>query len=320
MNYLIDARYKTLHSLAVHLGEVIAIYERGDSLKLYPTVKEIQTLLPLLETYQSPPFSKEESLSLEAIHKELSPLLHLPQDLLPRTQMVLHKLEEFLLKLEAFTLNLEAPESVEKSYLLDLLHNLKLYLQVHLLDLEGKAHSIIHEKEQIRLTLQELVELPQECFTPGGEKDLLNFLLAAKFFEEKDSLEATHLLLQRTLDLEFSLQHHESWYSKELEEKLSKLLQETLKAEEFISSEEPLFTKFKEHTLSPLAEETIMKLQEKAFPQEPLQLMTNTVLFSYRVLKDEAGDTLASRCRFVEFFRLFTSSLEELYSFFLKAS
>lgn len=328
MRYLLDARYKTLHSLALTLRNLTLVCERGLSEKLYPTTTEIQETLPLLETYQSAPFEKEEIKTLKDLHKDLSLLVHLPQDVIPQSKETLAKLETLLSKLEPFSLEeteisevIDEPRiSLSKNPTLDLLHNLKIYLQVHILDLEGTAKSIINEMDHINNIIKELKDVPCEEFEGWAQENLIDFLLAAELFQKKDSIKTAEILLQRALDLEFSLQSTREWYSKEIEEKLLSLLELFMEAEESISSEEPLFTIFKEKIMSTPTQEIISKLEDYPFHEDKLKLVADTVLFSYEVLLEEKGHTLASRCRFIDFFHLFSNAIQELYSFFLKAS
>jgi hypothetical protein len=320
MRYLLDARYKTLHSLALSSQQLLTICERGLSDKLYTTTTQIQELLPFLETYQSPPFTKEESKLLSDLHTKLSHIIHLPEDVIAKIKEVEPTFNKLLNKMEAFEISDISTQQEDKNSILDLLHNLKIYLQVHILDLEGTAHSIVNEMKHIRDIIQELKDLPEDSLEGWAQENLVDLLLAIELFQQKDSISTSEILLQRVLDLEFSLQSDKKWYCKEIEDGLFVLLQTFLEAEDAISSEEPLFTTFRNSVISPLTEDMLTKLRNHAFHEDKLKLVADMVLFSYEVLLEEKGGSLASRCRFIDFFQLFSNAIQDLYSFFLKAS
>ena len=59
MKYLIDHRYKTIHSIKVTIASILAICERGRSKDLNSKLDLLLKYLPELKTMMAPPFGEK---------------------------------------------------------------------------------------------------------------------------------------------------------------------------------------------------------------------------------------------------------------------
>jgi len=177
MKYIIDHRFKTIHSIIVSTKEVLHSCKRGRSEMLTPLLEKLHLVYTELSTMKSAPFEKGEIQKVEKIETLLGDFLHLPENLESVGETLLSHTKELLNAIDPFTFSYDESIGIRRSRIVEFTKELQIYLKNTLLRLEGAASSLTEEKTIIEEIMTDIHRISQKQFK-SQEKGLLQILFA----------------------------------------------------------------------------------------------------------------------------------------------
>jgi len=202
MKYLIDHRYKTIHSIKVTISSILAICERGRSKDLHAKLDLLLKLLPELKSMMSPPFGEKMNGYLKKLHSDIDEFLLLPDDLEKRGNKINSSIKSILTEIDPFHFTEDETPNIRRSQIVELSQNLQIYLQRNILNLQGKATSLIDEKETIKEIVSELVLISLDPFDEIEKKAMEELFALHLVYQSETILSHTQLLLNQAIIVE----------------------------------------------------------------------------------------------------------------------
>ncbi len=202
MKYIIDYRYKTIHSLKVTISSILSICERGRSKDLNSKLDFLTKLLPELKTITAPPFTEKMNGYLKKLHSDIEEFLLLPEDLEKRGNKIIQSIKPLLHEIDPFHFTEDETPNIRRSEIVELTQNLQIYLQRNILDLQGKATSLIDEKATIKEILSEMVLISLESFEEKEKKTIEELFAIHLIYNSETTLSHAQLLLTQAILVE----------------------------------------------------------------------------------------------------------------------
>lgn len=202
MKYLIDHRYKTIHSIKVTISSILAICERGRSKDLQAKLDLLLKLLPELKSMMSPPFGEKMNGYLKKLHSDIDEFLLLPDDLEKRGNKINSSIKSILTEIDPFHFTEDETPNIRRSQIVELSQNLQIYLQRNILNLQGKATSLIDEKETIKEIVSELVLISLDPFEESEKKAMEELFALHLVYQSETILSHAQLLLNQAIIVE----------------------------------------------------------------------------------------------------------------------
>ncbi len=310
MKYILDSRYKKLHALCVHTNTILNTCKRGRSVDFSISLRALQDELQDLEALKSPPFSKDQIEQTEEIEKIANDFLLLPENLEEVGQSLLEKSELLLVEIDPFTYSLEDSLGVRKSQVVELTKELQIYLQAHVLNLEGKASSIIDEKLIVEDITNDIRRIEKKQLK-NEEKNILEKLFKSNAtYQSNTSLDSARGYLQVALDAEHLFRGAKTPY-KTLTELIKYLLKVYQEADKLMTSEKESFSSFTTLLRQPLFAAGVNRLKSLKLNSKDLISSRENLLFAYENGGLENGETFISRCRAIDFYKLLGHELDD---------
>ncbi len=310
MKYLIDARYKKLHKICIQTNAILAICKRGRSLDFPIALRALEEEIHDLEILKSPPFTKEQIKQIDRIEDDAKDLLLLPENLDEIGEKLLEKAEQLLIEIDPFTLSLEDSIGVRKAQMVEYTKELQIYLQAHILHLEGKATSIIDEKlivEDITSDIRRIEKKEMKTL----ERNIVDKILKSnEVYQKKPTKETARDYLKIAIDAEHLFRGAKVPY-KTLSELVKYLMKAYQQADKKMTSEKEAFAKFTAPLRHPSIVNAVSKLKEIKLNAKPLMTARENLLFAYENAALEDGVSFISRCRAIDFYKLFGNELDE---------
>ena len=310
MKYLIDHRFKKLHTICMHVASILSSYKRGRSFNLSPSLRALQEEIEDLDSFKSPPFTKEQVAQVEALEIHARHLLLLPDNLEEIGSQLLKQTEQLLIQIDPFTYTLEESADVRRSRIVELTTEIQLYIQNYLLELEGNATSIIDEKLIIQDIMNDIKRIETKELNEG-EVDILQQLFVQNvLFQKCPTLEETSCFAKLAKDVEHLFREKRPLYTT-LTEMIEFLLSVFQKSNALMTSEESDFAKFTAPLRSFAVATALMRLEKIVLHTKPLISSRENILFAYENGLLEEGNTFISRCRAIDFYKLFGYELSD---------
>ena len=202
MKYLIDHRYKIIHSLKVTISSILSICERGRSKDLNSKLDLLTKLLPELKAMIAPPFEEKMKGFLKKLYMDIDEFLLLPDDLEKRGNKIIQSIKPLLHEIDPFHFTEDETPNIRRSEIVELTQNLQIYLQRNILDLQGKATSLIDEKATIKEILGELVLISLESFDEKEKKTMEELFTIHLIYHSETTLSHAQLLLNQAILVE----------------------------------------------------------------------------------------------------------------------
>lgn len=310
MKYIIDARYKKVHKLCVHINAILSICKRGRSLDFGISLKNLQNELQDLEALKSPPFTKEQIAHVEEIEEKANELLLLPDDMEEIGEKLLEKSERLLIDIDPFTYSLDDSLGVRKAQMVEYTKELQIYLQAHILHLEGKQTSIIDEKLIVEDITADIRRIDSKEMKTDERKIVDKILKSNKTYQKKTTLDNARNYLQIALDAEHLFRGNKAPF-KTLNELIQYLLKVYQDADKKMTSDKKAFATFTSPLRHPSVANAMNKLKDLKITSKPLISSRDNMLFAYENGALEDGETFISRCRAIDFYKLFGHELDE---------
>jgi len=205
MKYLIDHRYKTIHSIKVTIASILAICERGRSKDLNSKLDLLLKYLPELKTMMAPPFGEKMIGFLKKLNSDIDEFILLPDDFDKKGGKILQAIKQILPEIDPFTFTEDETPNIRRSQIVELTQNLQIYLQRNILGLQGKATSLIDEKGAIKEIADEMVLISQDAFTEEEKAGINELLSCHLLYHFETNLSHAQMLLKQAILLESSL-------------------------------------------------------------------------------------------------------------------
>ncbi len=202
MKYLIDHRYKVIHSIKVTISSILAICERGRSKDLNTKLDLLTKLLPEIKTMMAPPFGEKMNGFLKKLYSDIDEFLLLPEDLDKRGSKIVQAIKPILHDMDPFHFTEDETPNIRRSQIVELAQNLQIYLQRNILDLQGKATSLIDEKATIKEIVGELILISLDPFEESEKKSLEELFALHLVYQSETSLSHAQLLLNQAILVE----------------------------------------------------------------------------------------------------------------------
>lgn len=202
MKYIINHRYKTIHSLKVTISSILSICERGRSKDLNSKLDLLTKLLPELKTMMAPPFGEKMNGYLKKLHSDIDEFLLLPDDLEKRGNKIIQAIKSLLQEIDPFHFTEDETPNIRRSEIVELTQNLQIYLQRNILDLQGKATSLIDEKATINEIINELILISLESFDEKEKKTIEELFAIHLVYQSETNLHHAQLLLNQAIQVE----------------------------------------------------------------------------------------------------------------------
>ena len=200
MKYLIDYRYKVVHSVKVTVASILTICDKGQSKDFSVKFDLLTKLMPELKPMMAPPFNDKMITHIKKLHTDLEEFILFPEDLDKRGNKILQSTKSLLSSIDPFHFSDEETPNIRRSQIVELTQNLQIYLQRNILSLQGKATSLIDEKAIIQELLTEISLISLDPFDDKEKKTIEELLASRLIFEREPSLaHAQALLHQATL-------------------------------------------------------------------------------------------------------------------------
>ena len=310
MKYIIDHRYKKLNAICVHTNTILSICKRGRSNDLATYIKALQDELNDLEPLKSTPFSEKQIQCIEQIEEKSRLFLLLPEDLEKAGLDLLSETEGLMIDIDPFAYSLEDSIGIRKSQLVELAKELQVYIHAHILSLEGKASSIIDEKLIIQDISSDISRINKKALKKV-EKVMIDKLLKQNDeYQKEPSLKTTRPFSDLALAAEHVFSEKKAPY-KTLAEMIKFLAKVYATSDKNMTSEKESFSKFTSPLRESLVSSAISQLKDLKLNSKPLQTCRENLIFAYENGAVEDGGTFISRCRAIDFYKLFGHELEE---------
>ncbi len=202
MKYIINHRYKIIHSLKVTIGSILSICERGRSKDLNSKLDLLTKLLPELKTMMAPPFGEKMNGYLKKLHSDIDEFLLLPDDLEKRGNKIIQAIKSLLQEIDPFHFTEDETPNIRRSEIVELTQNLQIYLQRNILDLQGKATSLIDEKATIKEIINELILISLESFDEKEKQTIEELFAIHLVYQSETNLLHAGLLLKQAIQVE----------------------------------------------------------------------------------------------------------------------
>ncbi len=202
MKYLIDHRYKTIHSIKVTISSILAICERGRSKDLNSKLDLLLKYLPELQTMMAPPFGEKMIGFLKKLSSDIDEFILLPDDFDKRGSKILQAIKQILPEIDPFSFTEDETPNIRRSQIVELTQNLQIYLQRNILGLQGKATSLIDEKGAIKEIADEISLISQDAFSEEEKKEINELLSSHLIYQSETNLSHAQMLLKQAIFLE----------------------------------------------------------------------------------------------------------------------
>src|SRR3990167_9105461 len=186
MKYLIDYRYKVVHSIKVIISSILSICERGYSKDFDTKLDLLNKLISDLSPMMAPPFNDKMIGQLKKLQSDLEEFILLPNDLEKRGQKLVQATKSLLSSIDPFHFSDEETPNIRRSQIVEIAQNLQIYLQRHILALQGKATSLVDEKMIVLELLTELSLISLDPFS-GPEKKSIEELFSSRLSYETET-------------------------------------------------------------------------------------------------------------------------------------
>lgn len=310
MKYIIDSRYKKLHKICVQTNAILAICKRGRSLDFPIALRALEEELFDLEPLKSPPFTREQIAQVDSIEEDAKELLLLPENLEELGEKLLEKAELLLIEIDPFTFSLDDSLGVRKAQIVEYTKELQIYLQAHILHLEGKATSIIDEKLIVEDITSDIKRIEKKQMKTPERQIVDQILKSNEAYQNKPNQENARNYLQVAIDAEFFFRGNKTPY-KSLSELVKYLMKVYQEADKKMTSEKEAFPKFTAPLRHPSVANAVSKLKDIKLNSKPLMTARENLLFAYENAALEDGGSFISRCRAIDFYKLFGNELDE---------
>lgn len=139
---------------------------------------------------------------LKKLHTDIDEFLLLPDDLDKRGQKINQAIKSILNELDPFHFTEDEVPNIRRSQIVELAQNLQIYLQRNILDLQGKATSLIDEKETIKEIVGELVLISLDPFDDKEKGSLEELFALHLVYQSETILSHAKLLLAQAIQVE----------------------------------------------------------------------------------------------------------------------
>ena len=202
MKYLIDHRYKVIHSIKVTISSILAICERGRSKDLNTKLDLLTKLLPEIKTMMAPPFGEKMNGFLKKLYNDIDEFLLLPEDLDKRGNKIIQAIKPILHDIDPFHFTEDETPNIRRSQIVELAQNLQIYLQRNILDFQGKATSLIDEKQAIKDSVSELILISLDPFEDAEKKTLEELFALHLIYQSEPTLSHAQIVLNQAILVE----------------------------------------------------------------------------------------------------------------------
>ena len=310
MKYLIDHRYKKLNAICIHALSILSTYKRGRSQDFSAYLQALHEELQEIEPIKSTPMTTEQIGLVESIEMAAQKFLLLPENFEEAGFELIEKSQLLMSEIDPFTLTLEDSVGVRKSRLVELSLEIQTYIEAHILHLEGKASSIIDEKLIIQDSVSDIKRI-ETGELKKEEIEMIDKLIDQNLLYQKESnLSTTHTFSLLALEAERLFRGNNSPYNN-LWDLVQYLLKTYNEIAELVSSEEDAFSEFTGPMRAPPMIKAIKTLKDLKLNSKPLMTSRDHLLFAFENALIEEGETFISRCRVVDYAKLFGHELRE---------
>lgn len=202
MKYLLDDRYKKIHSVIVTVNSISHVCRRGQSKELFPYLTQLQSHLEGLDVLKSIPFHQDQIQMVSSIEDSIRLFLHLPENLLEEGEHLVEQCKKLLETIDPFTFSFDDSVGIRRSQVVEFTKELQMYLKANLLQLQGLASSLVDEKSAIEDIMFDLKRISQEKFKQKEKKMLEILEEAFKEYEKDGSLEVVQSFYMAAIELE----------------------------------------------------------------------------------------------------------------------
>lgn len=202
MKYLIDHRYKVIHSVKITVASILSICERGRSKELQTKLDFLAKFLPEIKTMMAPPFNEKTIGQLKKLHADTEDFLLLEGDLNKKGRKLIQSIKPILSTIDPFHFTDEETPNIRRSQIIELTQNLQARLQRHILDLKGKATSLSDEKTSIQELFDELILISLDPFTEKETSTLQELFTNHLIYQKEPTLPNAKLLLNQAILIE----------------------------------------------------------------------------------------------------------------------
>ncbi len=310
MKYLIDHRYKKLNAIRMHTLSILSTYKRGRSEEFSPQILALHEELQEIKPIKSAPLTPEEIAMAESLEKTAHEFLLLPQNLEEVGRELLEKTQLLMSKIDPFTYTLEESVGVRKSRLVELTQEIQTYIESYMIQLEGNATSIIDEKLIIQDIVSDIKRIEKNELN-SKELEMIDKIIKLNIVYQKDpNLSTTQIFSELASEAEHLFRGNTTPY-KNLKELIKYLLKIYNEIDTVMTSEKEGFSKFMTPLRSPLVIQSIDRLRDLKLNSKPLMTSREHLLFAYENALLEDGATFISRCRAIDFTKLFGYELRD---------
>lgn len=310
MKYLIDYRFRKLQAITFQTSSFLSICQNGHSYDLGIVLRNLQTEIQGLKTLKSPPFTPEQIARVEEIEQRGMALLLLPDDYEEAGKELLEVSERLMTEIDPFVLAYPDSLSLRKAHFIELSKEVQHYAHAHLLAMEGKASPLVDSQIALRNIFQNVKNIEKDGLS-DKEKEVYDRLFDAYLQHESEVTPLTaRVMTQVASEAEHIFGHEEAPYKTlwELSQFLLKIAQESTSS---MSSEREGFVQFATPLRKEVVHQGIHRLKHLKLNAKPLINARDNLIFAYENGAQEDGETLISRCRAIDFYKLFYYELRE---------
>ncbi len=199
MKYIINHRYKIIHSIKVVISSILSICERGRSKDLSSKLDLLMKLTPELKVMMAPPFGEKMNGHLKKLHSDVEELLLLPDDFEKKGNKIIQAIKPLLQEIDPFHFSEDETPNIRRSQIVELLQNLQIYLQRTILNLQGRATSLFDEKQVIGEMISELDLISLEPFEEKEKQVMEELFSLYLIYNEEPTLSHAQMLLSQAI-------------------------------------------------------------------------------------------------------------------------
>jgi hypothetical protein len=139
---------------------------------------------------------------LKKLHTDIDEFLLLPDDLDKRGNKINASIKSILNEIDPFHFTEDETPNIRRSQIVELSQNLQIYLQRNILNLQGKATSLIDEKETIKEIVSELVLISLDPFDETEKKAIEELFALHLVYQSETILSHAQFLLNQAIIVE----------------------------------------------------------------------------------------------------------------------
>jgi hypothetical protein len=202
MKYIINHRYKVLHSIKVTVSSILSICERGRSKDLSVKLDSLMKLVPEIKIMMAPPFGEKMNGHLKKLHSDVEEFLLLPDDFEKRGNKIIQAIKPLLQEIDPFHFAEDETPNIRRSQIVELAQNLQIYLQRTILNLQGRATSLFDEKHVIGEMIGELDLISLEPFDEKEKQTVEELFSLYLVYNAEPILSHAQMLLTQAIYVE----------------------------------------------------------------------------------------------------------------------